>query len=364
MLLFTWIGIVLCLSQSAMMSGLNLAFFSMSKLRLEMEASKNNRHAVRVLALRKDSNFLLVTILWTNVAANVLLSLLSGSILIGVVAFFFSTVVITIVGEIIPQAYFSRHALKTASFFSPVIRFYQILFYIVAKPTALVLDQWLGKEAITYYKEKDLQTLIEIHMAYQETDIAKIEGKGAINFLDLDDILLSDEGEIVCPESIFTLEFISSKPVFPEISPTPEDDFLVKISKSKKKWIILKDLQGEPRMVLNADEFVRSALFESNRFNPYWHCHRPIIVKDAQATLGQVIPHLKVINSEHREDDVIDEDIILHWGKEKKVITGSDILGRLLRGIVQNKAVLLKDDSETQEVGNLVLISKGLKNKK
>ena len=38
------------------------------------------------------------------------------------------------------------------------------------------------------------------------------------------------------------------------------------------------------------------------------------------------------------EDDVIDEDIILLWGEEKKVITGSDILGRLLRGIVRNEA--------------------------
>ena len=362
--LFIWIGIVFCLSQSAMMSGLNLAFFSMSKLRLEMEAGKNNKHAIRVLALRKDSNFLLVTILWTNVAVNVLLALLSGSILTGVTAFFFSTVVITIVGEIIPQAYFSRHALKTAYLFSPVIRFYQVLFYIVAKPTALVLDHWLGKEAMTYYKEKDLQTLIKMHMTYHETDIGIIEGKGAINFLDLDDLLLSDEGEGVCPESILALEFINSKPVFPEINPNPGDDFLVKISSSKKKWIIIKDLQGEPRMVLNADEFIRNALFESNSFNPYWYCHRPIIVKDDQATLGQVIPRLKVVNPEHSEDDVIDEDIILHWGAEKKVITGSDILGRLLRGIDQNKGVLLKNGLQVQGAGANVLISKGINIKK
>lgn len=41
--------------------------------------------------------------------------------------------------------------------------------------------------------------------------------------------------------------------------------------------------------------------------------------------------------TEHAEDDVIDEDIILLWGEEKKVITGSDILGSLLRGIVRNE---------------------------
>ena len=71
MTLLTWIGIGLCLTQSAMFSGSNLAFFSISKLRLELEVGKNDKHAIRVLALREDSNFLLVTILWGNVAVNV-----------------------------------------------------------------------------------------------------------------------------------------------------------------------------------------------------------------------------------------------------------------------------------------------------
>ncbi len=92
MTLFLWIGILLCLSQSAMLSGLNLAFFSISKLELQIEVVKNNKHARRVLSLRKDANFLLVTILWGNVAVNVLLALLSGSVLTGIMAFLFSTI--------------------------------------------------------------------------------------------------------------------------------------------------------------------------------------------------------------------------------------------------------------------------------
>ena len=113
-----------------MFSGLNLAFFSVSRLRLEVEAAKNNRHASRVLALREDSNFLLTTILWGNVAVNVLLALLSGSVLTGGMAFLFSTVLITFVGEIMPQAYFSRHALSTASLLSPLLRFYEIVLWL------------------------------------------------------------------------------------------------------------------------------------------------------------------------------------------------------------------------------------------
>jgi len=36
---FVWIGIALCITQSAIFSGLNLAIFSISKLRLEVEAT-------------------------------------------------------------------------------------------------------------------------------------------------------------------------------------------------------------------------------------------------------------------------------------------------------------------------------------
>ena len=39
-------------------------------------------------------------------------------------------------------------------------------------------------------------------------------------------------------------------------------------------------------------------------------------------------------------DDVIDKDLILVWtAEERRIITGSDILGRLLRGIAHNYAI-------------------------
>ena len=158
-----WVGIFVCLCHSAMFSGLNLAFFSLSRLRLEAEASAGNRVALKVLELRRDSNFLLTTILWGNVGINVLLTLLSNSVMIGVVAFCFSTIVITFAGEIIPQAYFSRNAMKMASLLSPVMRCYQYLLYPVAKPSAIMLDKWLGQESIVYMKERQLKGVIAQH---------------------------------------------------------------------------------------------------------------------------------------------------------------------------------------------------------
>ena len=41
----------------------------------------------------------------------------------------------------------------------------------------------------------------------------------------------------------------------------------------------------------------------------------------------------RVENPESSEDDVVDRDVVLLWGEEKRVLTGADLLGRLLRGI-------------------------------
>jgi hypothetical protein len=321
-----------------MFSGLNLAFFSITKLRLEIESKKNNPHALKVAKLRQDSNFLLTTILWGNVGINVLLTLLSNSVMVGVVAFIFSTFIITFFGEIIPQAYFSRHALKTASLLSPILRFYQILLYPVAKTTAIALDKWLGAEAVQFFDEKDFRELLEIHVKAEESNIAKVEGKGALNFLAIDDVPVVEEGEIVDNNSIIQLPFMGDNPVFPMIESSQKDPFLKLIQFSQKKWVVITDNNGEPKAILNSDSFLRAALFDDSQFNPLFYCHRPIVVRDESAKLGEIIPKLEV-HPEHSDDDVIDHDIILFWGSQRRIITGSDILGRLMRGIVKNQGV-------------------------
>jgi metal transporter CNNM len=339
MTILTWVGIGLCLSQSAMLSGLNLAYFTLSKLQLELEVAKNNHYARRILRLRENSNFLLVTILWANVSVNVLLALLSESVLTGLGAFLFSTVLITCFGEIMPQAYFSRYALRAGALLSPLIRFYQLLLFPVARPTALLLDRLLGPEALKFYREHDLRELIKMHMRSTGSEIDTVEGRGSLNFLALDDLPVAAEGETVDPVSIMGIPFEGERPQFPQISPSIEDPFLNRINSSGKKWVILVDRDGDPRMVLESDRFLRDALFNPSLFKPEAYCHRPIIVRRGLTSLGEVLPLLRV-HPEHRGDDVIDEDIILYWGEERHIITGSDILGRLLRGIVENRMIL------------------------
>lgn len=330
--LLIWFGILVCVSQSAIFSGLNLAFFSITRMRLNIEVSKGNKDAVKVLAMREDANFLLTTILWGNVGINVLLTLLSNSVMVGSVAFLFSTVVITLFGEITPQAYFSRHALKMASTFSFLLRFYQIILWPLAKPSAKILDMWLGREAVQFFKESEIEHIIQMHMEENSSEITNFEGKGALNFLALDDLKVTQEGEIIHPDSVIVLDFNGTKALFPDIKPLLTDPFLNKVQKSNKSCVIITDPRGNPRLVIDADGFIRAALFDYESFDPMNFSHRPIIISSEDSKLGDIISSLHV-DAEHNEDDVIDKDTILIWGREHRIITGADILGRLLRGI-------------------------------
>jgi len=331
--LLIWLGIVFCVSQSAMFSGLNLAFFSLSRLQLEIAAAEENRDALAVMQLRADANLLLSTILWGNVSVNVWLTLLSHSVMTGVTAFLFSTVLITFLGEIVPQAYCARYALPAAALLAPVLRLYRWILYPVAKPTAMMLDWWLGKEGVRYWRERELRSLIRRHMEAEQTDIAMLEGTGALNFLAIDDVPVAEEGEPVNPDSIISLPERNGLLAFPDIARSAEDPFIRRIEQSGHRWVILTDKQGRPRLLVDSDRFVREALFRQGPFEPYRSCHRPVVVTDPRTPLGHVIRNLK--GSHPANVDVpIERDVVLVWSPQvKRVITGADILGRLFKGI-------------------------------
>lgn len=331
--ILNWIGIGLCLLQSGIFSGLNLAVFGISSVQLKAKAQAGDKAATRLAALRADSNFLLTTILWGNVGTNVLLTLLSDSVMAGLGGFLFSTVAITLGGEIIPQAYFSRNALRMASLLRPVLRFWQIVLYPLAKPTALLLDAWLGKEGFDFMREKEIREVIKIYVEAEGSEVSEVEGIGAANFLSLDDIRISDEGEPINADSILPLAIDSDQqPIFPEFKSDPDDPFLRKVEASGHKWVIIVSPEGEPLLALDSDGFLRAVLFSDQAVSVLAHCHRPIVVRGGATPLGEILPRLRA-RHHHTQDGIIEDDLILYWGQEKRVVTGADLLGRLLRGI-------------------------------
>jgi metal transporter CNNM len=330
----TWLAIVLCIAQSGMFAGLNLAVFSLSRLRLEIAAKTDDGDALKVRELRRDSNLTLSTIVWGSVGTNVLLTLLSDSVLSGIAAFAFSTVAITFLGEIVPQAYFSRHALRVTARLAPLLNLYRIVLFPVAKPTALFLDWWLGHEGVRLLGEDDFKALITHHMQAQGGEVGMLEGIGATNFLELDDVRVGEEGEVLDPKSVIRLDIADGRPVLPHFTRALDDPFLRAVNASGQKWVIIVDRSGEPVLVLDADHFIRDAMFGEMVASPETYWHRPIIVTDPATRLDAVLGRMKV-KPERPGDDVVDEDLILVWAETRRVITGGDLLGRLLRGIVK-----------------------------
>jgi metal transporter CNNM len=163
-------------------------------------------------------------------------------------------------------------------------------------------------------------------------DIGRLEATGARNFLDLDDIPVTDEGELIHTQSVISLPLANRRCILPHFTRSPDDPFLRQLDASGKKWVIVTNLDGEPEFVLDSHYFLRDALFNQLESNPGIYWHRPIIVRDMKTRLGEVIGQMTVL-PERPGDDVIHHDIILVWGAQRRIITGSDLLGRLLRDI-------------------------------
>jgi metal transporter CNNM len=62
------------------------------------------------------------------------------------------------------------------------------MLFPVAKPTATLLNWWLGPEGITLLRERDFRALLTRHGGTEGADVGQLEAIGALNFLDLDDI--------------------------------------------------------------------------------------------------------------------------------------------------------------------------------
>jgi metal transporter CNNM len=343
--LILWSSVLLCLVQSGIFSGLNLALFGLSRVQLEVEAQAGNSDAVTILELREDANGLLTTILWGNVGVNCLLTVLLDSVLAGAVAFVISTFGITLFGEIGPQAYFSRNALRVGAALAPLVRFYRILLYPVAKPSAVLLDRWLGEEVTHWIQEHDLRDLIRSHMDSPDADLGHVEGVGALNFLALDDRRLAEESHTLDPRSVITLPRGESGLVFPQVYSDPEDAFLRTVHASGQKWVVLLGPEGEPEWVLEAHGFLRSALLDGGPPSPRDFCHRPIVIRDAEATVEMALKALHA-DSSTTPGDLIDRDVVLLWGADRRIVTGSDLFGRLLRGVAYREPLPAADRSD------------------
>eukprot|EP00920_Eleutheroschizon_duboscqi_P021586 GHVT01051251.1.p1 GENE.GHVT01051251.1~~GHVT01051251.1.p1 ORF type:complete len:334 (+),score=61.51 GHVT01051251.1:327-1328(+) len=98
-----------------------------------------------------------------NVAVNSGFSILLGDLTDGLTGFLVSTIVITIFGEIIPQAICARYGLYVGGYVAPAVVLLEWMLFPLVKPLAMLLNLALGEDLGTVYDRKQMKALIQFH---------------------------------------------------------------------------------------------------------------------------------------------------------------------------------------------------------
>ena len=174
---FLTIAIVVALIVlSGLFSGLTLGLMSLRKYELKRKAKLGNVYAQKIYPLRKNGNLLLCTLLLGNVGVNATLSIFLGSLTSGVVALVVATLLIVTLGEILPQAIFSRYALYYGARFTWLVYIFLVLLYPLTKPLAYLLDTFLGRELQTAYSKKEFRAIVR-----EQKKLGKRQGGSGID---------------------------------------------------------------------------------------------------------------------------------------------------------------------------------------
>lgn len=159
------------ISFSAIFSGLNISLMSLNLADLKRKAKLGDKAAKSVLPLRKNSYLSLASIVLGNVGVISATSLVLDQRLEGWAAGLISTLLIVIFGEVLPQALFTRHALRFCSFFAPVLKLSILVTYPLAKPLQLLLDRLFGNEKSPLQSRRELGIMITEHLGRNESEL-------------------------------------------------------------------------------------------------------------------------------------------------------------------------------------------------
>lgn len=186
-MIFLAIVSVVLIALAALFSGLNLGLMSLDTYELKRKADLGDKNARKIYQIRSRGNLLLVTLLTGNVAVISALSIVLDSEFHGLIAGILTTALITIFGEIIPQAILARYALSLGAKFVGLVKIIIFILYPICGPIAWALDKLLGDELPTVYSKHELTKIIEEHRDHKHSNIDRDEvriARGALSFGD------------------------------------------------------------------------------------------------------------------------------------------------------------------------------------
>jgi CBS domain containing-hemolysin-like protein len=210
------VEVLLLVGSSAICSGLNIAFMSLDVQDLRRKSKLGNKQAHLVLPLRRKTYLVLAAILLTNVGAVSATSLVMERKFIGLLAGIFTTLLIVIFGEILPQAYFTRNSLAFCARFTPLMKLMVFVTYPVSKPLSWLLNHLFGAEKRKLESRHELGIMISEHALAKDSELDEDEVeiiKGALQLSEkrVRDIMTPiDITYWLTPDTVLTAETIDT----------------------------------------------------------------------------------------------------------------------------------------------------------
>ncbi|XP_045506050.1 unextended protein-like isoform X1 [Colias croceus] len=172
-----WVAMILilvCLTFSALFSGLNLGLMSLDRTELKIISNtgteQERKYARAIMPVRDHGNYLLCSILLGNVAVNSTFTILLDELTSGLFAVIFSTLSIVLLGEITPQAICSRHGLMIGARSIMITKAVMALTAPLAYPVSKLLDYFLGEEIGSVYNRERLKELVKLTTDVNDLD--------------------------------------------------------------------------------------------------------------------------------------------------------------------------------------------------
>ncbi|XP_059056373.1 unextended protein-like [Achroia grisella] len=158
--------IIILLMLASLFSGLNLGLMALDRTELKIIANtgteKERKYARAIMPVRAQGNYLLCTILLSNVAVNSTFTVILDDLTSGLVAVIGSTLAIVFIAEITPQAICARHGLLIGAKSIWIMKIVMGICAPLAWPTSKLLDYFLGEEIGTHYNRERLKELVKV----------------------------------------------------------------------------------------------------------------------------------------------------------------------------------------------------------
>lgn len=206
--------IVTTLLFSAFFSGMEIAFFSANRLRIELDKQKGSISARHIAFFQDHPREYISTMLVGNNVALVIYGIFMGDMLrpyiqvitqseigITLIQTLFSTILILLTAEYLPKSLFRNHPNSTLNIFALPVRLFFILFYPITLLTVFMSDHLLRgifKIEINEEQEQrvfgkvDLDNLLEETQKNDETETEVNEFKLFQNALEFSDIVVKE----------------------------------------------------------------------------------------------------------------------------------------------------------------------------